>query len=93
MNTEKDIRMKDGTVVPKGTPAAFEPGKPQLCIVHAANRDYRVRPQAAFQAPSVEEIEKAVHDGTCMSVAGYTVEPDGWDEKGSPSWLLALGLI
>ncbi len=27
------------------------------------------------------------------SVFGAQVEPDGWDAKGAPSWLLAIGVI
>jgi hypothetical protein len=32
-------------------------------------------------------------DGVVKSVGGKNVEPDGFDEKGWPSWTLALGLL
>jgi len=41
----------------------------------------------------MDEIEDAVCDSVCLSIGGETVEPDGWDSNGAPSWLLALGLI
>ena len=43
--------------------------------------------------PSLKTLEKYVYDGICKSVLGNNVEPDGWDSQGSPSWLLAMGLI
>lgn len=92
MRTEKPIKLKTGETLPKGLPVSFEQGKWTACTVHG-ERDYRVRVTAAFVPPSIEELEEAVSDGVCMSVAGYPTEPDGWDEKGSPSWLLALGMI
>jgi len=92
MNTQKPIKLKSGETLPAGLPCSFlEPST--LCIVHAAGRDYKVRASSAFHAPSTEELEEAVNDCTCPSVFGETVEPDGWDCHGSPSWLLAFGLI
>jgi hypothetical protein len=61
--------------------------------VHAPDRDYRVSARSAFHAPSLEELEESASDGTCPSIFGDTVEPDGWDSHGSPSWMLALNLI
>ena len=43
--------------------------------------------------PSEKTIEKWVYDSVCKSLNGANVEPDGWDSNGSPSWLLALGMI
>lgn len=46
-----------------------------------------------FEKVTMEELQEAVNDGVCQSICGETVEPDGYDEHGSPSWLLAMGLI
>lgn len=46
-----------------------------------------------FESPSMEQLEAWVYDGTCETVTGETTEPDGYGPDGSPSWLLALGLI
>ena len=92
MKTEKSIKLKTGETLPAGLPCSFlEPST--ACIVHAPTRDVRVRASSAFEVPSTEELQEAASDGLCPSVFGETTEPDGWDSEGSPSWLLALGLI
>jgi hypothetical protein len=46
-----------------------------------------------FKEPSTKTMEKWMASGMAKSVFGHTVEPDGWDSDGSPSWLLVLGMI
>lgn len=46
-----------------------------------------------FKEPSLRTLEKWSSDGIAKSVTGHRVEPDGYGPDGSPSWLLALGLI
>lgn len=46
-----------------------------------------------IQMPTMEDLEEWTYDSVCESVYGHNVEPDGHDEEGSPSWLLALGLM
>jgi hypothetical protein len=48
---------------------------------------------AGIRVPSIKTLEHWVCDSVCDSVFGNQVEPDGWDHEGSPSWLLALGLV
>jgi hypothetical protein len=48
---------------------------------------------AGIKFPSMRKLEKWSWDSVCKSVFGHDVEPDGWSYDGSPSWLLALGLI
>lgn len=43
--------------------------------------------------PSESTLMRWDNDGYSKSIMGKRVEPDGYDEYGSPSWLLALGLI
>lgn len=47
-----------------------------------------------FSVPDMETLEEWHNDdGGCESVLGEWVEPDGYDQYGSPSWMLTLGLI
>lgn len=46
-----------------------------------------------FKAPTVRTMEKWSSDGVAKTVTGKRCEPDGYGPDGSPSWLLALGLI
>lgn len=62
------------------------------------NRELKVRFVIAVKAlgikrPSFSELEDWQSEGGCESVYGNWVEPDGYDEHGSPSWLIILGYI
>ena len=46
-----------------------------------------------YKEPSINKLEKMSDDGICTTVTGDKVEPDGFGENGSPSWLLVMGLI
>jgi len=41
----------------------------------------------------LEALLAAANESRCRSITGATVEPDGWDDKGMPSILLACCLI
>ena len=41
----------------------------------------------------MKTLEKYSLDSVAKSVTGKRCEPDGYAEDGSPSWLLALGMI
>jgi hypothetical protein len=43
--------------------------------------------------PTEKTLENWYSEGVCKSLAGKRVEPDGWDDVGTPSWLLVLGMI
>jgi alpha-amylase/alpha-mannosidase (GH57 family) len=45
------------------------------------------------EIPDTDQLTEWVHDSMCESILGENVEPDGIDEHGSPSWLLAMGMI
>lgn len=92
--TQKEIKMKSGEIVPKGAEVSFIAGKDHLCLVQGNRAEpYKVGISSAFKSPSLEELEEWVNDGVCESILGERVEPDGHDEHGSPSWLLALSMI
>lgn len=98
--TKKEIKTKSGEVLPKGSPVTFrglDEGNSfnsSLCLVQGLRAEpYKVRITSAFKSPSMNKLEEWANDGVCESILGERVEPDGCDEYGSPSWLLALGLI
>jgi len=94
IRTQKQIKLKTGETLKAGLPVEFIPENPSRCLVHGGRETpYKVRITSAFQSPTMEELEEYVYDSVVESVAGGRVEPDGYDEHGSPSWLLALGLI
>jgi hypothetical protein len=43
--------------------------------------------------PSMAALERMSNDGLCETPTGETVEPDGYDEHGCPSWLMICGLM
>jgi hypothetical protein len=91
MKTQKVINLKAGGSLPKGLPVTFLQDKPTRCLVHDGGQSYQVRITSAFKAPSMDGLEEMME--VCESVCGENVEPDGWDHHGSPSWLLALGMV
>lgn len=94
ITTEKAIKLKTGEIFPKGLHVSFNEATPSLCLVRGERLEpYKIRITSAFNSPSLDDLEEMVNDGVCESVAGERTEPDGWDEHGSPSWLLALGMI
>lgn len=91
MLTKVTVKLKGGGKISKGVPVRFQ-------RTHALIGDQKVTHRAAARAlglkePSYAELESWVSDSLACSVLGHEVEPDGFDKDGSPSWLLALGLI
>ena len=73
---------------------------PTICFVIAGIEDQFKMSTAKlgnffkeFEKISMHDLQEAVMDGTCDSMTGQMVEPDGWDQKGFPSKLLAMGMI
>lgn len=92
--TKKAITMKCGEIVEAGAPVSFIKDVATHCLVQGNRAEpYRVRVTSAFKAPSIKTLERQSNDGIVSSILGERVEPDGWDQYGSPSWLLALGVI
>lgn len=94
LRTEKEIRMKDGSIVRAGARVIPHPDKATRCLVYGARLEpYCCRWTSAFHRPELEELERQSNDGVVSSISGENVEPDGVDCHGYPSWILALGLI
>lgn len=102
-NTRRDIKLKTGEVIAKGTPLTLAVGNDRVLLATDEQRQttYRLSLQGAHRnfgspftsIPSVDDLEDWGNDGVCESVTGERVEPDGHDENGFPSWMLVLGLI
>jgi len=45
------------------------------------------------KCPSLKTLEKWSNDGVAKTITGDRTEPDGYGCDGSPSWLLAIGVI
>ena len=100
---KKKLSLKDGTVIEAGEKGTlrFNEQTPRQAVV-----DFDVRPNTRLgtrllgdyfgrpfmKEPSMSALED-MSDGIAKSVTGKKVEPDGYGPDGSPSWLLALGMI
>lgn len=93
--TQKEIKLKDGSTLPKGLEVSFIKGRDSICEVHSPEhgKPLKVRIQSAFITPSMEELVEWSYDSICETPTGECTEPDGYGPDGSPSWLMVLGLI
>jgi hypothetical protein len=106
---KRDVRLKDGRTFPKDSPVdvKFFGDKDNghaVCEITVqgnddSNRTYKTsianlpNTVSGFTKPSNATMEKWISDGIAKTPTGKKTEPDGYAEDGSPSWLLALGLI
>ncbi len=97
----REIRFKDGFILSKGATVIIvwpDPyGKPTE--VNVLNRDRSLTCIASTALSWIgltvteDELAAVVLDSTCETPSGNTVEPDGVDPEGVPSWLRVHGLI
>ncbi len=97
-----ELKLKDSTVYPVGTPACiigFNRGTVAVVRMDGARAirlksSYLHRYFEDFEdVPDDNTLQRWMFDGVVRSITGETVEPDGYGPDGAPSWLLALGLI
>lgn len=89
------LTLKSGAEIPAGCLVTWKDGRATL---HAPDRDVRISARGAARALGIEEPELATlefwsYDGIAESILGERIEADGIDDHGSPSWLLAFGVI
>jgi hypothetical protein len=97
----KEVRFRNGHIIPKGDTIIVNWTDPKLNAfqVEVHHRGTILSSPAATALAwigltvSREELESAIFDGTCETPAGNSVEPDGVDSQGVPSWLGIHGLI
>ena len=99
----RTLKLKDGTVYSVGTefnimPLSTNPDR-GICLIDQKGREISLKATSAgiyfehdFVQINQDAIDEAIMDGGCPSLIGDTVEPDGHDEHGFPSILLACGL-
>lgn len=100
---KKDLKLKSGEIFPKGSPyfIKVDSNKPVLAYLTdpISGRMIMIRSInlhkyfAGFVSPLAEMMDPDFDDCIVPSLTGENVEPDGWDEKGFPSILLAIGYI
>jgi hypothetical protein len=100
---KKEIKMKDGTVLPEGK--RFQIRWEEIELRHrprvkasGAEYEYKISNKTAIKMlgkkePSASSLSRWDGNGICKSILGETVEPDGTDSYGSPSWLIHMNLI
>jgi hypothetical protein len=101
MKTTRNLKLKNGTTIPAGTVCTVTFNRSPVCTVQPEGfNPCRLRCSSLpvyladdFSRPTLDELGAVIDDSVCASVMGEPVEPDGYDQHGSPSWLLALGLI
>lgn len=99
----KELRLKDGRVFPKGEklqiipPLQMSPWTCQVVLdiddiisIKTSRLGYYFK---EFELITMNDLERGAFDSVCLSMTGEEVEPDGWDEHGFPSMLLAMGMI
>jgi hypothetical protein len=97
----KEIRFKDGHRILKGETLMInwpDPRKnPSRAEVLHKDRSLPAQSVPALGwiglSCTEKELAEAAMDSVCGTPSGATVEPDGVDSQGVPSWLMIHGLI
>ena len=106
---KRDVKTKDGRTFPKDSPVdvKFFGDKNNghyICEITVqgdddSNRTFKAAISSlpttvsGFTKPSIITMNKWMSDGIAKTPTGKKTETDGYGDDGSPSWLLALGLI
>lgn len=99
--TKRELTLKSGVVIPAGSTieVTVEKYNPTVATIVYDGGQFKAKTATlagisnAFIKPTQSMLDAAVHDSMCKSMTGAKVEIDGWDEKGMPSVLLALGYV
>ncbi len=93
------LALKDGSVLPKGVSVDvfILEDRPTVAILKDGSREIKIRAANLHRyfkefKPCVAS-ERMATASIVPSLTGAKVEPDGWDEFGFPSILLAAGMI
>jgi hypothetical protein len=95
-----DIKLKNGNIISAGTSIDVTALEYSAKLTLLDGREIKIPFRNLHkyfdeftEEPDIEVLTDWSNDGGCESLRGEWVEPDGQDEEGFPSWLLALGLI
>jgi hypothetical protein len=100
-NAIREIRFRDGHIIRKGDflsltwpDARNLPW--QVDVTHGV-RTLKSRARTALAwiglEITTEQLSEAMNDGVCETPSGNSVEPDGIDHEGNPSWLMIHGIL
>jgi hypothetical protein len=101
VTVKKDLKFKSGDVIREGETVKVVVDKDRPTVAILRYNDVKYATASAnlhvisekFVKPTEEELMRGTLDSVCSSLLGNDVEPDGWDEYGFPSVLLAMGMI
>jgi hypothetical protein len=98
-----EIKMKDGSVLAEGKKFSIRweetsIGHRPRVKAYGSESEFKISNGTAIKMlgkkqPSISSLSRWDSNGNCKSIMGETVEPDGIDSYGSPSWLIVKGLI
>ena len=100
MKNHKEIKLKSGLVVPANSECEIKFDGTTVCSVGGGGAGwFKLRCSSLpryfeqFKAPSMRTLEKWSDECVAKSMLGKRVEPDGYDDQGSPSWMIVIGVI
>ena len=96
----KELKTKSGQVFPPGFTFYVRVNEDRPTVANLTIEDFTIKLPSKklyayfeeFDEITMEMLEEAMYDGRCLSLTGDTVEPDGWDDQGFPSMLMAVGI-
>ena len=94
----KDIKMKSGEILPAGLYVEVQPHTDSTCLVcvntafTGFKKSYVLRYISVFTRPSDLKLCEWLNNSMCKTPTGKTVEIDGHDSEGYPSWCLILNI-
>jgi len=99
--TIKDLKSKKGTFISKGSDilATYDQNK-RAVMIEESDKIIYIPASKAYnylngfkKEPSITTMEKWANDGIAKTIIGTKIEPDGYDNKGMPSWFIVVGII
>lgn len=94
----RDIKLKDGRLYAEGMVMTLSFTNEIVWVTPNSGTMFRIPARRIseyfnIKKPSMATLERWNEAGTCKTITGHVVEPDGHGPDGSPSWLLALGMV
>ena len=104
MNLKKELKLKDGTIYSKGERFCVnrpDQDRPTIATIDHLESGRQIKIPSArlhkyfpgFKAPKASMMDPDFDSAICESIKGGICEPDGGDDAGWPSVLLAAGMI
>lgn len=96
-----ELKLKSGNSYPVGYvfQVTVPEDQPTIALLNDGFQEVKIRSISlhkyflGFKKPTPKMLMGEFDSAICPSLTGERIEPDGWDSKGFPSMLLALGYI